>query len=254
MATNHLCQRHRRPAVASRPRTRPGEQPDTEYLCDLCLAEDRMRSGFGPSSYPNYVDARQRSTTLEGVYAYSRFPRAMSLGGVGTDVGSESVFGSLVTVNYFTVLGVVPAAGRLLSTADGEQPWASPVAVLSHRFWTRRFNRDPTIVGRHVTLNGHPFVVVGVASEGFHGTGVRALDLWVPTNMTVAVTSPGTTALTDRAAGWLLIGGRLKPGISLAQAAAEMEWVVAAVSAILRAAATSLTGAAPASRQLRAEC
>lgn len=182
-----------------------------------------MGGRFGPSSFPNYLDARQRSTTLEGVYAYSRFPSAMSLGGAGTDAGSENVFGSLVTVNYFTVLGVVPAAGRLLSTADGEQASASPVAVLSHRFWTRRFNRDPAIVGRTVTLNRHPFVVVGVASEGFHGTGVRALDLWVPMNLAAAVSSPGTTVLTDRARGWLLIGGRLKPGASLAQAAAEMD-------------------------------
>jgi len=199
----------------------PAGVVESRRLVDI--GSSRMRSGFGPSSYPNYFDARQRSTTLDGVYAYSRFPRAMSLGGVGSDVGSESVFASLVTVNYFTVLGVVPAAGRLLSTADGEQPWASPIAVLSHRFWARRFNKDPTIVGRTVTLNGHPFIVVGVASEGFHGTGVRALDLWVPMNMAAAVTSPGTTALTDRAAGWLLIGGRLKPGISVSQAAAEMD-------------------------------
>jgi predicted permease len=196
---------------------------DSRRLVDI--GSSRMRSGFGPSSYPNYVDARQRSATLEGVYAYSRFPRAMSLGVAGRDGGSENVFGSLVTVNYFMVLGAVPAAGRLLSTADGEQAGASPVAVLSHRFWTRRFNKDPTIVGRTVTLNGHPFIVVGVASEGFHGTGVRALDLWVPMNMAAAVTSPGTTALTDRTAGSLLIGARLKPGISLPQAAAEMDLI-----------------------------
>ncbi len=201
----------------------PAGVVDSRRLVDI--GSSRMQRGFGPSSYPNYVDARQRSTTLEGVYAYSRFPQAMSLGGAGRDGRSENVFGSLVTVNYFAVLGVVPAAGRLLSTADGEQPGASPVAVLSHRFWTRRFDRDPTIVGRTVTLNRHPFIVVGVASEGFHGTGVRALDLWVPMNMAAAATSPGTTALTDRAAGWLLIGGRLKPGSSLPQAAAEMDVV-----------------------------
>src|SRR3989449_2393331 len=187
------------------------------------IGSSRMRSGFGPSSYPNYLDIRQRTTTVDGVYAYSRFPQAMSLGVVGTAAGIGSVFGSVVTVNYFTVLGAVPAAGRLLSAADGEQPWASPVAVLSHRFWTRRFNKDPAIVGRTVTLNGHSFIVVGVASEGFHGTGVRALDVWVPMNMVAAVTSRGTAALTDRAANWLLIGGRLKPGTSVSQAAGELD-------------------------------
>src|SRR2546428_291645 len=85
------------------------------------IGSSRMRSGFGPSSYPNYLDIRQRTTTVDGVYAYSRFPQAMSLGVVGTAAGIGSVFGSVVTVNYFTVLGAVPAAGRLLSTADGER-------------------------------------------------------------------------------------------------------------------------------------
>ena len=175
--------------------------------------------GFGPISYPNYLDIRQRATTLDGVYAYSRFPQAMSVGGAG--LSADSVFGSVVTVNYFTVLGAVPAAGRLFGGGDSDQPGASPVAVLSHGLWTRRFDKDPTIVGRTVRLNGHPFTVVGVAAEGFHGTGVRALDVWVPMGMVGTVTSRGT--LTDRAARGFLIGGRLKPGVSIAQAAAEMD-------------------------------
>ncbi|PYP38772.1 MAG: hypothetical protein DMD48_08665, partial [Gemmatimonadetes bacterium] len=182
-----------------------------------------LRGGFGPSSYPNYLDIRERTTSLDGVYAYSRFPQAMSLGGVGTDVGTESVFGSVVTLNYFTVLGAIPAAGRLFGRADSDHPGASPVVVLSHRFWTRHFNTDPTLLGRAVMLNGHPFTVVGVASEGFHGTGVRAVDVWVPMNMAAAVTAQAAATLTDRAAHWLLIGGRLKPDLSVSQAAAEMD-------------------------------
>jgi predicted permease len=199
----------------------PAGVVDAHRLTDI--GRTTTNSRFGPSSYPTFMDVRQRSTTLEGVYAYSRFPQAMSLGGNGTDGGSENVYGNLVTVNYFTVLGAVPAAGRLFGTVDGEQAWTSPVVVLSHRFWTRRFNGDPSIVGRTVTLNRSPFIVVGVAAEGFHGTGIRALDLWVPMNMAAAVTSPETSALTDRSRGWLLIGGRLKPGASLPEAAAELD-------------------------------
>jgi len=187
------------------------------------IGSSRIHGRFGPSSYPNYLDIRERTTTLDGVYAYSRFPQPMSLGAVGTNDGIDSVFGSVVTVNYFTVLGAVPAAGRLFGTTDSEQPRASPVAVLSHRFWTRRFNKEPTLVGRTVRLNGHPFTVVGIASEGFHGTGVRALDLWVPINMAAAVTSQREATLADRAADWLLIGGRLKPGVSVSRAEAEMD-------------------------------
>ena len=183
------------------------------------IGSSRGGVGFGPISYPNYLDIRQRATTLDGVYAYSRFPQAMSVGGAG--LSADSVFGSVVTVNYFTVLGAVPAAGRLFGGGDSDQPGASPVAVLSHGLWTRRFDKDPTIVGRTVRLNGHPFTVVGVAAEGFHGTGVRALDVWVPMGMVGTVISRGT--LTDRAARGFLIGGRLKPGVSIAQAAAEMD-------------------------------
>jgi predicted permease len=183
------------------------------------IGSSRGGVGFGPISYPNYLDIRQRATTLNGVYAYSRFPQAMSVGGAG--LSADSIFGSVVTVNYFTVLGAVPAAGRLFGASDSDQPWASPVAVLSHGFWTRRFDKDPTIVGRTLRLNGHPFTVLGVAAEGFHGTGVRALDVWVPMGMVGTVTSRGT--LTDRGARGFLIGGRLKPGVSIAQAVAEID-------------------------------
>jgi predicted permease len=187
------------------------------------IGSTRGGVGFGPSSYPDYLDIRQRAIALDNIYAYSRFPQAMSVGGAGNGVRPDNIFGNVVTVNYFTVLGAVPAVGRLFGAGDSDQPGASPVAVLSHLFWTRRFNKDPAIVGRTLTLNGHPFTVIGVASEAFHGTGIRALDVWVPMGMAAAVTSQGTAALTDRRARWLLFGGRLKPDVSISQAAAEMD-------------------------------
>jgi predicted permease len=187
------------------------------------IGRTRGGVGFGPSSYPDYLDIGQRATALDNVYAYSRFPQAMSVGGAGNGVRPDSVFGNVVTVKYFTVLGAVPAVGRLFGAGDSDQPGASPVAVLSHLFWTRRFNKDPAIVGRTLTLNGHPFTVIGVASEAFYGTGIRALDVWVPMGMAAAVTSQGTATLTDRGARWLLIGGRLKRGVSISQATSEME-------------------------------
>jgi predicted permease len=183
------------------------------------IGSSRGGVGFGPSSYPNYLDIRQRASTLDAVYAYSRFPEAISVGGAGRS--TDSIFGSVVTVNYFTALGAVPAVGRLFDAGDSDQPGASPVTVLSHGLWTRRFDKDPAIVGSTLRLNGQTFTVVGVASEGFHGTGVRALDVWVPMGMVGAVRSPGM--LTDRAASGFLIGGRLKPGISIAGAAAEID-------------------------------
>src|SRR5262245_3194565 len=176
--------------------------------------------GFSPNSYPNYVDLRQRATTLDGVYAYPLFPQALSLGNAA---GAERIFGAFVSTNYFTVLGAIPVAGRLFSAVDSEQPGASPYAVLSHTCWTRRFHRDPDIVGQTITINRQPFTIIGVASAGFQGTGVRAVDVWLPLGMVASVTPQGAGMLTNRAAVWLLVGGRLKPGVELSQAAAEVD-------------------------------
>jgi len=172
--------------------------------------------GFGNSSYPNYLDVRARTTTLDGVYAYSLFPRAMSLGAESDAPGTERIFGTFVTANYFSVLGAAPVVGRLFSDRAGSDE--ADAVVLSHRFWTRRFNGDPRIVGRTIRLNGRAVTVIGVASEGFQGTGIRAGDAWV-----TLTASASESSLIDRASAWLLLGGRLKPGISAPQAAAEVD-------------------------------
>src|SRR5436190_15735575 len=192
---------------------------EPEKLVDL--GRSRSGHGFNPNSYPNYLEIRARSRTLEGVYACSFFPQNLSLdvGNAGGQV--ERLFGTFVTPNYFELLGAIPATGRFFDASDGEAPGGNPVVVLSHRFWVRRFNQDPGIVGRILVINGHPFAVVGVAGKGFQGTGVRAGDVWLPINM-VAI-SQGKDLLANRGAGWLLAGGRLKPNISIPQAAAEID-------------------------------
>jgi predicted permease len=119
---------------------------------------------------------------------------------------------------------VSAAAGRLFGPGDSEREGASPIVVLSHRFWTRRFNADPSVVGQTFRLNGQAFTVVGVASESFQGTNVLAPDVWVPAGMTQTL-RPGSSLQ------WMqvLMGGRLKPGISLRQAAAEIDLIGSAV-------------------------
>jgi predicted permease len=193
---------------------KPGELVD--------IGRSRGGDGFSPNSYLNYVDLRQRATTLDGVYAYPLFPQALSLGNAA---GAERILGAFVSTNYFTVLGASPVTGRLFSAADSERPGASPQAVLSHACWTRRFNGDPAIVGQSITINRQPFTIIGVASAGFQGTGVRAIDIWLPLGMVASVTPQGAGDLTNRAAAWLLVGGRLKPGVARSQAAAEVETI-----------------------------
>ena len=199
----------------------PAGVTDPDRLVDIFHIEKgssmagRMAGPMVP--YSLYLDTRQRATTLDGVYAYYIQLLPISL---RVSAGAERVFASIITPNYFTTLGVSPAAGRLFGPGDGEQEGGTPIVVLSHRFWTRRFQTDPSVVGQTFKLNGQAFTVVGVASEGFQGTNVLAADLWVPAAMT-ATLRPGHSLK------WMqvLMGGRLKPGVSLRQAAAEIDLI-----------------------------
>jgi len=194
----------------------PGGVTDPDALVDI--GTRTPGGGFGNSSYPNYLDVRTRATTLEGVYASGLFPRAMSLSGAGDSSATERVFATPVTGNYFAVLGTTAAAGRLFDGNAVDRPGIDRVAVLSHRFWTRRFSRDPSLIGRTILLNRESFTVIGVAAEGFQGPGVRAGDLWVPMTM-----SSAASTLANRTAALFLVGGRLKRGVSIQQASAEMD-------------------------------
>ncbi len=169
---------------------------------------------FGQVSYPNYVDVRQRVTTLDAVYAYHPVPQPMSL---GSSQGAERISGTYVTTNYFTVLGVRPAAGRLFGDGDSDRAGASPIVVLSFRLWMRRFSGDPALVGRPLTINGQLLTVVGVAAEGFRGTSILAPDAWLPVGMAEAA------LLSSREMPWPLVGGRLARGIPISRAAGEVD-------------------------------
>jgi predicted permease len=198
----------------------PAAVASPDRLVDIGTSKDG--TGFGPSSFLNYIDLRDRTTTLEHVYAQNLLPKAMSLGVSGRS-GAERVFGSFVTLNYFAGLGAIPAAGRLFDASDDSQPGAAPIAVLSHGFWSRRFNGDRSIVGSSVLLDGRPFTIVGVTAEGFHGTTIRTGDLWIPLSMSPSAAPPASLPPASRAAVSLLVGGRLRPGVAFASAASELD-------------------------------
>ena len=181
-------------------RAAPGAA-DPDRLVDIVRAANG-RFGLAPSSYRDYLDVRERVTVLEGVYAYQLDPEPLAF---RAGAQTERVFGVLVTANYFDALGVPAAIGRVFHGADS----AEPVAVLSYEFWQRRFNADPAIVGRSVQIKGEPLVISGVARESFRGVTVAAPDLWMPIS-------------TADSQAQLMMGGRLKPGVTKAQAAAEV--------------------------------
>ena len=151
----------------------------------------------------------------------------MSLGAAD---GAERIYGDLVSVNYFSILGTRAHIGRLFTPEDGDQPGTTPFAVLSHHFWRRRFNGDPAVVGRSLQLNGHPFTVIGVAPEGFHGTTVLTTDVWVPVTMVGELSARRSASiLTSREAVFLVMGARLKPGVTIGQAQAELATIARAL-------------------------
>jgi putative ABC transport system permease protein len=196
-----------------------------DRLVDIGRTQDGQ--GFDTTSYPNYRDLRARTTTMSGVYAYRVEPEPMSL----TENGNaERVYGTLVSGNYFDVLGSRPAAGRLLRDDDDRPEMVSPVAVISYELWQRRFALDPALLGAPVKLNGTPFTIVGVAPKGFQGTTLLKPDVWVPMALlTQAMPRMPASLLTSRQSVWLILGGRLKPGVTTAQANAEAAAIGAAL-------------------------
>ncbi len=171
-------------------------------------------------SYPMYRDFRDRNEVFAGVLA--RVPLAMTAVWRGA---SERANGELVSGNYFDVLGIRPALGRLLTAADDQTPGAHPVAVISYGYWQRRFGGDPAILNQSITVNGHPLTIVGVSARGFAGIQVgQAVDVMVPVMMKAQMT-PTWNDLDNRRSRWVTVMARLKPGTSRQQAEAAMNVV-----------------------------
>jgi predicted permease len=128
----------------------------------------------------------------------------------------------VTSANYFDVLGVRPILGRAFLPAEDEKPGGAPVAVISYRLWQTHFGANPDVLGQNIEINKHAYTIVGVTPAAFQGsqTGVRT-EIWVPIMMEAQLDARGDL-LHDHHNFWLLIFGRLKPGVSLATAQAEM--------------------------------
>lgn len=188
----------------------PVEKP--EQLISLTNASENRR--FPTFSYPNYRDFRDRSRdVLEGLIAYRFAPLSLSHDGV-----NERMWAYVVSGNYFAVLGVQPALGRMISTDDDRLPGAHPVTVLSYQCWQQRFGGEPGIIGKTLIANGRSFTVIGVAPQGFFGTEIIAApELWFPMAMQAQI-DVGNDWLEEREVENLFVMGRLKQGTSIGQA------------------------------------
>ena len=166
-------------------------------------------------SYPMYKNLRDTNTVFSGMLARSTFPGSLAMHGQ-----TERGAGELVSGNYFEVLGVRPALGRLFTVDDDKVPGAQPVVVLSHAYWTRRFARDPGVLNQTLLVNNTPLTIVGVAQADFTGVQVgESADIFVPLMMKAQMTPEGS-GLEEWDNYWLAILARRKPGLSMAQSEA----------------------------------
>jgi predicted permease len=174
---------------------------------------------YAPFTYPVYAYYRDHTQSLEGLLAFD-------------GDGAESIWnrngqgqvvqGQLASGNFFSLLGVNAALGRTLSSTDDQLGSPRPVLVLSHSFWQRQLASDPAIVGKTLVLNGAEFSVVGVAPPGFTGLLVgTSPDFWAPLTLQQQFTHD-KDRLTNRQTNWLIVAGRLRPGVDRAKAQAEM--------------------------------
>jgi putative ABC transport system permease protein len=181
-------------------------------------------------SYPDYRDFRDRSSTLSALVAQDLNFASLAAAGTGTSgpaagEPAQRIMTLVVSGNYFGVLGVQAQRGRVFTPDDDRVPNGHPVLVISHALWQRRFGGRADIVGAQVSLNSHPFTVIGITPEPFVGSiGGLAADAWVPMMMVSAV-DPGADRLEARGTRWMQCLARLKPGATMPQAQAELETI-----------------------------
>jgi len=207
---------------------RPMPVPHAEQLTVLALQEagDKTLQNF---SYPDFLDLRSQTEGFSDLFAY----RVTLTGLIADGKGDHCVVGR-VTNNYFSALGITPAAGRLILPTEGLTPGADPVMVLGYSYWQKRFAGDKSVVGKQVEVNGHAMTIVGVTPKGFYGTfSIVNMDAYVPLSITIneGLGTPVQDTWTHRDLRSLTLMGRLKPGVSLQQARASLNVVAQRIAA-----------------------
>jgi putative ABC transport system permease protein len=192
---------------------RPLPYPDADRVVMVWMDNRRMGMNEDIHSWPNYADYRDQNRVLSGLAGYTPAGYNVTGGCLEGECEPQRVGAAAATANLFTVLGVGPRLGRAFTTAE-ETEGQDAVVVISHGLWTRQFGADPKMVGRTVRLNGRERTVIGVMPRGF-AFPTAETDLWVP-----LVIDADTRQ--SRNSFFLYTVGRLRPGVTLARAQAEM--------------------------------
>ena len=205
---------------------RPLPVPNPGGLVTIDIAASRLTS-FGASSYPDWVDLSAGSKSFQALSTRQDMAAGLNPAGAVPDGKPQVVWGQLVSGNFFSTLGVQPALGRTFLPEEDQTPGKYPVMVISYSLWNRMFAGNPDVIGKQVKLSGQSFTIIGVTPKSFAG-----VDLWfrpemyLPMMMTAAVSPEGSDTLTHRSYRGCTLLGRLKPGVTIAQAQAEMNIIM----------------------------
>jgi predicted permease len=202
-----------------------------EQLVMLYQQGPNMGSNMGlrMHSYPLYQDLQQRAEPLADVLC-----RRLVSASVSVDNHNERVEAEMVSGNYFALLGVRPAFGRVFNSKEDDQVYQGhPVVVLSHGYWASRFARDPGVVGKKILVNGYPMTIIGVSTEGFVGLDpVRSPQIWIPVLMKPAMMPDFPWLhMDDRRARWVQVFARLKAGYTVESAQGPLQGLFAQIRA-----------------------
>lgn len=198
----------------------PVSEPDRLVMLKFTGSDTGHTSAYAGTgdlyfSYPMYRDLRDQNQVFAGMLAM--FPAQVGVQWRNTPSLAKS---ELVSGNYFSLLGVKPALGRLFIPDDSSTRGASPLVVLTYRYWSQHFASDASVIGQNLLVNGSPFTIIGVAQPGFDSVISGTLpDIFVPITMKAQMT-PSWDELEDRRSKWLNIIARLKPGMAVQQAEA----------------------------------
>ena len=193
---------------------RPRAVSQPEQLVELFVGEGEHL--YQSTSYPSYVELRDRNEVFTGLAAYGI--EQLKLSGPNE---VEQIWAETVSGNYFDVLGVTPHKGRTFAPEEDLVPSKHPVAVISYNLWQRRFNSDPDLIGKTITINEQQLTVVGIAPPQYNGM-MRGLgiDIWVPMMTVPLISEYGETSLSRFNRGLKMVG-RLKPETTIEHARAR---------------------------------
>jgi predicted permease len=195
---------------------RPLPVKDADRLAVVAVQSD-AKADPGQISYLDYLDYQQQSDAFTGMTGY-----ALGLAGLSYAGRADRIIASYVPSNFFSMLGIRPAAGRLIAPGEGDQPKTGPVIVLGYSYWQNRFGGNQDAIGRSVSLDGQAVTIIGVADKEFHGPySVVEMDVYVPIGM-YGMRTNSTSFFTARGERQLHVLATLKPGIKVGQAQAAL--------------------------------